>query len=346
MVALVALGLMAAYAIGTISQGGVFASPSAQTTINAQTTAPNSQQNGTGTTTNNQSQQPTDNKQKLLNAFMTNFTSRLGVDEAKLNSAFTGAVNSTADQAVRDGLVTQAEADKVKGMAQSEGFRGLVTNGFASGEDRAPGNPGDEYANPKMALMQTMNSIGVSADDMQRGFQAGKSLVDLAREHNVDAATLKNKILQNYRSQLDTAVHNGKLTQAQADERYDAFAGQVDDIINGKGNGVRVNKDGYNSTIDAPTEAAERAAWNAAPPILGMQAADMKMAMGDEKKSLSDLARSKNVDPQRLHDAMLHTGKAELDKAVADKTLTQAQADTDYRKLTAWVDGLMNQGIN
>ena len=40
-------------------------------------------------------------------------------------------------------------------------------------------------------------------------------------------------------------------------------------------------------------------------------------------------------------DAMLSAGKAQLDSAVAAKTLTQAQADADYVTLTAWVDGLM-----
>jgi hypothetical protein len=149
---------------------------------------------------------------------------------------------------------------------------------------------------------------------------------------------LKTTILNTYKSQLDTAVRNGTLTQAQADKQYQAFAQDIDNIINGTAR--RVEK--YSTESDAPTEAAERAAWNAAPPLLGMQAVEMKQALGHGGKSLTDLAREKNVDPQRLRDAMLHAGKAQLASAVAAKTLTQAQADADYVTLTAWVDGLMH----
>lgn len=363
LIILVVLGLVGAYAIGITTQGWAFASPHAQSTLNA-ATAPEAQsttqdsqsddavQPDSGTSTANdtsataadtQKQQTAEKEEQLLNNFLTNFASNLGVDEAKLNSAFTQAVNSTADKAVSDGIATQAEADEVKSIAQEMGFKGLIRNGFSGGVREKVGNPADEHANPKLAIMETMHKIGLTNQELESGTQAGKSLADLAQEHNVDAATLKSMILETLKSQLDTAVLNGKLTQAQADAAYEGFASQVDTIINQKGNvSVKGNKDGAGTTVDPTTENAERAALDAALQQLGMQAVDLKQAIGRDGKSLTDLAREHNVEPQTLRDTMLQAGKAIFDAAVADNTLTQEQADNDYRMFTTWVDSLMN----
>src|SRR5207253_1659481 len=142
-----------AYMVGATTLGGAFAAPPSQTSTgsSAQQPTTSSGQSVQQTSTDANKQATSDTNQKLLDTFMTNFTSRLGVDDAKLNSSFT---------------------------------------------------------------------------------DAGKSLVDLAAEHHVDAATLKNMVLTTYRSQLDTAVHDGKITQAQADTSYNKFAPEVDNIIN------------------------------------------------------------------------------------------------------------------
>jgi hypothetical protein len=247
---LVASALVAAYAIGVTTQGWAFASPPAQSSTDSNTqgvsASPNLivqvAQDGTRIyrPSAQQAETPDDTtkqeiaarEEALLNIFMSNFTSRLGVDEARLNSAFTEAVNATADQAVRDGILTQEVADASKDIARKDGFRTIVGLGFASGVGKVDGIPGDEYANPKAALIEAMNRIGVTTDELQRGFEAGKSLAAMAAEHNVDAATLKNMILQAYRSKLDAAVGEGKLTQEQADAQYDKFAPEVDTIIN------------------------------------------------------------------------------------------------------------------
>jgi uncharacterized protein YidB (DUF937 family) len=224
MVALVALALVAAYAVGVTTQGWVFASPNAQTSTGSgtqQTTTPGS----------DSKQAAAAKEQQILDIFMTNFASRLGVDEAKLNSSFADAVNSTVDQAVRDGIITQDQADSAKSMVQKGGFRGIIASGISSGAGRSSGSPDDAYANPKAALVQTMNNIGVSIEQLQQGMNAGKSLVDLAAQHNVDAPTLKNMILQTYRTQLDAAVHEGNLPQAKADDQYNQFAAEIDGII-------------------------------------------------------------------------------------------------------------------
>src|SRR5437868_679118 len=127
-IALMALALVAAYMVGATTLGGAFASSPTQTATgsNTQQTAP---------TGNTDKQAAAAKQQQLLNSFMTNFSSRLGVTEAKLNSSLIDAVNATVDQAVHDGTITQAEGNNAKTMVQHSGFRGIIEQGFSSGEN-------------------------------------------------------------------------------------------------------------------------------------------------------------------------------------------------------------------
>ena len=47
-------------------------------------------------------------------SFMSAFAARLGVTADKVKEAFSGAFSDTLDQAVKDGKITQAEADQMK----------------------------------------------------------------------------------------------------------------------------------------------------------------------------------------------------------------------------------------
>src|SRR5947209_7805313 len=107
---LLGLALISAFVIGMLGRSSVFAAPPSQTSP-ASSSADSTGQAGSN-----------DEKQRLTDSFIANFTSRLGVDEARLNAAFLGAVNDTAEQAVKDGTATQAQADDAKSMAQ-KGFR-------------------------------------------------------------------------------------------------------------------------------------------------------------------------------------------------------------------------------
>src|SRR6266487_2802415 len=120
--ALVALALMTAYMVGATTLGGAFAAPPSQTATGSSAQQPPAtgatsvhvDRDGTRTerpaveqTGGDANKQATsDTNQKLLDNFMTNFTSRLGVDEAKLNSAFIETMHKigVTDDEWRQGL--------------------------------------------------------------------------------------------------------------------------------------------------------------------------------------------------------------------------------------------------
>ena len=63
------------------------------------------------------------------------------------------------------------------------------------------------------------NALGVSVADLRADLSAGKSISDVAKEQNVDVQKVIDALVANTKANLDTAVANGKLTQAEADER-------------------------------------------------------------------------------------------------------------------------------
>src|SRR5689334_19829731 len=55
-----------------------------------------------------------DLQQHYANLLVQNFAAKLGVDQARLNSAFAAAASDTIDQAVADGKLDAASAQKLK----------------------------------------------------------------------------------------------------------------------------------------------------------------------------------------------------------------------------------------
>src|SRR5439155_12203418 len=109
-----------------------------------------------------------------------------GVDQARVNSAFTAAANDTINQAVRDGKLSESQAADARKMVEGglSGFllkTGLKTDNRDSKEDQAID------AAQTAAFNAAATTIGVSIDELMQGLKAGgKSITDLATEHKVD----------------------------------------------------------------------------------------------------------------------------------------------------------------
>ncbi len=79
----------------------------------------------------------------------------------------------------------------------------------------------------------------------------------------------------------------------------------------------------------------------AAAKYLGLSEADLRTKLRDGQ-SLADVAKAQSKDVDGLKTAILDAAKADLDKAVADKKLTQSQADDIYNALKSHIDDVVN----
>jgi hypothetical protein len=82
---------------------------------------------------------------------------------------------------------------------------------------------------------------------------------------------------------------------------------------------------------------------DAAATALGMTPAELRGQL-DEDTTIADVAAAKNVEVQKVIDAMVADAKAHLDQAVTDGRLTQAEADAKKADLTERITTLVNEG--
>lgn len=126
---------------------------------------------------------------------------------------------------------------------------------------------------------------------------------------------------------LAPLVTAGTLTQAQADAVAQAL--QAAKPAGGPGHDGRGRRGFGGMSLDTAAAA------------IGVTADELRQAIAGGQ-SIADFATSKNVEPQKVIDALVAETKTRLDQAVTDSKLTQAEADTQLVEATARITSLVN----
>jgi DNA polymerase III epsilon subunit-like protein len=149
--------------------------------------------------------------------------------------------------------------------------------------------------------------------------------------------------------QVNADLAAGRITKEQADElkkRIEAGDG----VLGGPGRlgygfggpGGGPGSPGFPGPgLVRPAIANELAA---AAKYLGLSESDLRTKLRDGQ-SLADVAKAQSKDLDGLKTAILAAAKADLDKAVADKKLTQSQADDIYDGLKSHIDDIVNADV-
>lgn len=143
-------------------------------------------------------------------AFLDRLAAALGIDRARLDAAARQAGNEVIDQALKDGAVTQAQAERMRQrVAQGAwpmhpGFLGRHGHGFFHG-GRGP------------ELDAAASALGMTRADLVTELGNGKTIGQVADARGVDRQKVRDAIVAARRAKLDAAVQNGTLTQQQAD---------------------------------------------------------------------------------------------------------------------------------
>lgn len=118
---------------------------------------------------------------------------KLGTTVEKLQQAMREARIEAAKQGVQQGLLTQKQADRITGAT----VPATIANA---------------------GLEAAAKTLGMTTDALTTALRSGKTLLDLAREKNVDVTKLRTAIADAEKAAIDQLVKDGKLTQAQADK--------------------------------------------------------------------------------------------------------------------------------
>jgi hypothetical protein len=271
------------------------------------------------------------------NDFLDSVARHLGISREKLDEATKAAAIDQVDARLKAGQITQAQAEELKKRIQNGDVAPLAALGGAGG----PGGPGFGFGlrgGPQLlkagisdSLAAAAKYLGLTESALRDQLGDGKSLADVAKAQNKDVGGLKDAILAAAKTDLDKAVSDKDLTQSQADDVYNRLKDRIDDMVNGqlRFDGPRLLHRGLGDDLSAAAK------------YLGLSERAVRDQLQDGK-SLADVAKAQNKDVGGLKDAIIAAQKADLDKAVSDKRITQSQADRIYDDLKSHVDDLVN----
>ena len=161
-------------------------------------------------------------------AFLNDVAGRLHVSPSALKSAISGALSDRLDAAVKAGRLTQAQADAIKKRVQENGgppFLGGPPHMFFHG----PGGPFGARLDPAATY------LGLTPPQLHRRLASGKSLADVAADRHKSVDGLKKAMEDSARKDLDAAVKDKRITQAQEDRILSGLSSRIDMLVQRKG---------------------------------------------------------------------------------------------------------------
>ena len=148
--------------------------------------------------------------------FVDKLAAILHLNSSQTKDALKQAELQTVDQMLKDGTITQQQADAMKarinagqGLGPMGGF-GLRPGGFK----------GDRAVMQELATAEAnavASALHMSATDLKNALKAGKSLSDLEAQQKVSDSAVKTAMKNAAKGVLDKAVKAGTITQAQED---------------------------------------------------------------------------------------------------------------------------------
>jgi flagellar hook-basal body complex protein FliE len=150
----------------------------------------------------------------------------------------------------------------------------------------------------KSALFEAAaKALNLTTDELRQKLSDGKTTIaDIAKQENIDV----NKVID---------------AMAAADRQ------RIEDIVN---NPLPARDHGPGKAFEKPFGAEQK--FDAAAKALGITTDELRSALRGGK-TIADIAKDKNIDVNKVIDAMVAAAQARMDEAKANGKITPAQAD-------------------
>ncbi len=184
----------------------------------------------------------------------TGTTDTNGTDDARPDR--TAELTTVLQPLVDAGTITQAQMDAVITALEAAG---PIGGGHGGG-------PGGRHGMGGASLDVVATTLGITADEVRTALQDGTTLAELATQHGSTADALIAAIVADRTADINQAVTDGKLTQAEADTKLADLTTRVTDFVNnaapmggdhGPGGGHRPDDADDDSTTAATTPATD-----------------------------------------------------------------------------------------
>ena len=242
-----------------------------------------------------------------------------GVDPQTVIDTVKAAKTAEIQQALADGTITQQQADRRIGLLDEVLDRAMNA--------QLPDRPAAQHPLAARAVRELAGIMGektgLTPREILDEMRDGKTLADIATEHGQDPDAIAAEALTRTTDTLRAAVQEGKITQEQMDTLVAAAGEFYPQAMNqplpdrfDRATPVRDRLQDRldNSLIGALAEAA------------GVEPRDILREVF-EPRPLAEVAAAHGVDVDALVSAAEARITEEIDQAVTDGKITQAQAD-------------------
>jgi len=147
--------------------------------------------------------------------FIDKLAGILHLTPTQTQDALKQAQLQTVDQMLKDGKITQAQADALKARINAGQGLGPIGPGFRRGGFKATGTVMRDVMTAE--LNAVASALHMSTADLQSALRSGKSLSDLEAQQKVSDSAVQAAIKSAAKGVLDKAVKAGTITQAQED---------------------------------------------------------------------------------------------------------------------------------
>jgi hypothetical protein len=225
-----------------------------------------------------------------------------------------------------------ASAVAASAVAGSAVFGVAGVAGAQTGDDRPPAEerrPGGCHGGQGASLDAAARALNLSVEDLRERLRDGRTLAQVAQEQNVDAQTVIDAMVADATARIDEKVQEGDLTTEEANERKANLEERIARLVNE--GPQRGGPRGHGPKLDSAAQA------------LGMSAEDLREQLRDGK-TIAQVAQERNVDAQRVIDAMVAEANARIDEKVQEGDLTAEEANERKAELEERITELVNEG--
>jgi transposase-like protein len=184
------------------------------------------------------------------------------------------------------------------------------------------------------AVKIAATTIGVEPKALGQEIKAGTSVADVAKSHNVDPQTVIDAIDAAADKKVDEAVTAGKIDATRAATIKEQVPTRVAKLVNGELKGKTAVKAKLRRH-------ARRSGVKLAASTIGI---DTKTLVDAVKggQTVADVARSHNVDPQKVIDAIVSGADAKIQAAVTSGKISSTEGATLEHLVATNVPKLVN----
>lgn len=188
-------------------------------------------------------------------------------------------------------------------------------------------------------LAVAATALSMTEAELRTELESGKSIAQVAEAKNVNLQAVVDVLTTQHKAHIAAHVAEGKLTQAQADEKLANIDTRITEMVNMTGLPMKGGPGGKGGHGGKPGHV--RAASEELAAVLNLTTTELATQLR-AGTSLTEIAEAQNVDISKVKEVLTSEFKEHLAEEVASGEHTQEEANEKLAKFESRLDDMVN----